>query len=170
MDNIIKKNYKIPFSEDDIRKVTNGKCKIIAFDEIHTFANMNELLHPYNCVIILYQAEKYWGHWTVVNKTHDDTIEFFNSYGVSPVETLNGTPPEYQPYGNYINYLIKSEGWKCIYNTTNLQSKKRNINTCGRWASIRVLLKHIHLKKFIELFINQKNEPDFYVTSLTMFI
>ena len=59
-------------------------------------------------------------------------------------------------------YVVKSNNYK-------LQSMHSGIETCGRWASMRLRLRQIGNKQFASLFTSSKKmTPDEWITALTM--
>ena len=161
----------IDLSGDDIERITDGKCKIIAYEDLRGFSNIEELLNPHNAVIILYQTKANYGHWVSILK-YDNHIEFFDPYGFGVDEELeiidhlhlrNQTP--------HLTHLINNSNYKIIFNDKKLQKFSEHINTCGRWCSLRVRFKDVSLKKFINLMTKNKHyDGDFWVSALTILI
>ena len=161
----------IDLSGADIERITDGKCKIIAYEELQKYNTLDELLNPYDAVIVLYQTKKNYGHWVSILK-YDNYIEFFDPYGFGIDEELeiidhlhlrNQTP--------HLTYLINESNYRVIFNDKKLQKFSEHINTCGRWCSLRVRFKDISLKKFINLMTKNKYyDGDFWVSALTILI
>ena len=161
----------IDLSGADIERITDGKCKIMAYEDLRSISNIEELLNPHNAVIILYQTKANYGHWVSILK-YDNHIEFFDPYGFGVDEELeiidhlhlrNQTP--------HLTHLINNSNYKVIFNDKKLQKFSEHINTCGRWVSLRVRFKDVSLKKFINLMTKNKHyDGDFWVSALTILI
>lgn len=44
----------LPLSSEDIKKLLNGKTKIILYPDLKKYKDIDSLLYPYNNVVILY--------------------------------------------------------------------------------------------------------------------
>ena len=76
----------------------------------------------------------------------------------------------YARYNNqpYLSNLFNRTNYRLITNTTQLQAKLSDVNTCGRWTSLRVLMKNVSLGNFVKMFItNQHYHPDIWASALT---
>jgi len=69
----------------------------------------------------------------------------------------------------HLTHLIQNSNYKLITNDIDFQTIRKDSNTCGRYASLRVKMRETPLHKFQALLLNNKdNNPDFYVSSLTI--
>ena len=78
----------ISLSSDDILKALDSKVKIIQYPDISKYKTIDNLLAPYNRVVILYLTTKNYGHWVCIFKNKNNQIEFFDSYGIKPDNEL----------------------------------------------------------------------------------
>src|SRR5690348_16815960 len=83
-DKLIKEQMKYSLSDDDLRRITSGICNVYEYKDILRFHDIDQLLEPNGCVIILYNTDFKFGHYTCLLK-FGDTIEFFDSLGL-PVD------------------------------------------------------------------------------------
>jgi hypothetical protein len=167
MEDLIRKNYSIALSLQDLKKICNGKVNIFLYTDLAKAQHIDELFHPYGCFIVLYQQKPNYGHWVTVNRVDKNTIEHFDPYGIRPDEEFKNHNPMNLPL--YLSTLITNSGYeRTIYNQYQLQGKDKNVATCGRWAAVRVLMRKKRLSEFTDLFHGQKLEPDFYVTAITL--
>ena len=169
---------KVPvsISEMDIRKVMKGKTKIIPYTDIYNYKTIDQLLHPYGHVFLLYLTRPNYGHWTLIFKyPHKNEIHFFDSYGYKPdtefkfVKDMKFREESRQVYHYLVHLLLNStKKYTISYNHFQLQAhttKKRHIATCGRWALARILHKKMDEYEFYELFGgNRKNDKDTLVS------
>ncbi len=162
-----KKNYAL--SSSDIKRALKGKTKIITYDKLKNYNNIDEVLSPYGCAVILYLETPNSGHWVALIK-HQDRIEHFDSYGVRPDEEflyIDNKKINYSSKRPTLSELLIFCPYKIEYNEIQFQKDGNNdIATCGRWCIIRCLLKHMTLDYFQEIF-KQFKDPDSVVTELT---
>lgn len=174
MDKIIQHNFKKAFSDKEIARLCDGKVKIITYKDLKDYKDIDDVLQPYNAVILLYETKPNYGHWVALHKVDSKTIEFFDSYGLKPDEHLKLVPPKYRhELGEdypILTEMITNAGYDLLFNDVKLQKIKDDMSTCGRWAGIRLSCKRLHLKDFVNLFRNQKMQPDWYITVMTMYI
>jgi hypothetical protein len=169
----IKKAEKIPLSDDDIRILTDGKVSIYVYEDLEGFSDINDLLGEFGAVILLYQTKFNFGHWVALFKVNETTLEFYDSLGWNLDQELKLSSFNLRVHnGNevfHLTHLIETSNYKVINNNTALQKDAKDDNTCGRWAGLRIRLRHIPLKKFVAMFQNLSYEnPDFWVSALTI--
>jgi len=176
MDKLVSELSRLPYSEDDIMNALEGKSKIVSYNEISKFRNLDDLLQPYDSVVLLYTTKENFGHWITIFKVGKRAVEFFDPYGYYPDDELELIPDEWKYSGHsgeefpYLSRLLDESGYQVIYNGWQLQGFKKDINTCGRWCVLRNILKQMRLDDFVKLFLNQRNPPDFYPTIMLSFI
>ena len=133
LDKIIDNQESIDLSGNDIKTITNDGARVLSYHELVNYNSLDEVLGDNEAMILLYETRENFGHWVTVFKVDDDTVEFFDPYGLQMDQTF-----------------------------------KKDINTCGRWASIRIKFRSISLRDFQTLFKNNRHyNPDFWVSALT---
>lgn len=168
MDSIVKEFAKNPLSGDELLKLVDRKANLYRNGDLKKFNSIEEALKPYGAMFILYEKDRNYGHWILIFK-NGNTIEYFDPYGYKidfPIKKFNNGYPH---VGEMLVEYAK-KGGNVIYNPIRLQKLSSNVSSCGRWCAMRLLLREIPLKKFIELFKNSKISGDEYVTLLTMFV
>lgn len=153
-----------PIADSDIMNICNGQTRIIKNSSLRNYKTLEELLKPYGSCVILYdKSDGSAGHWSCLTQsTHG--VEFFCPYGYYPdkaLQTINGKP--------YITRLIQESKQEVSYNDFKLQKLSKDVNVCGRYVGMRVLLKELPLKSFIGLFSSKGYTSDFWVTIMTLF-
>tara|TARA_R110000787_G_scaffold1972_2_gene8203 strand:- start:908 stop:1456 length:549 start_codon:yes stop_codon:yes gene_type:complete len=175
----IKKSENIDLSENDILRITDNKTHILTYDQLKNFDNIDDVLGYHKSVVILYQTTRTEGHWVSL-LAYDNNLEFFDPYGYGIDEELKiiekihlkekssgGIPPE----SPYLLYLINKSNYIIKVNTKQLQQKSSDINTCGRWVSLRIRFRDVTLRRFIELMTKNKYyNGDFFVSALTLLV
>ena len=165
LDNLIKNGEANDLSNDDIRNITNNKCKVISYHDLINVNNIDELFTIDNACIILYEMKQDFGHWTTLIRHNDSQIEFFDPYGFQMDTELKIAIYDNTPF---LTNLFNKSNYRLIQNTSQLQTLASEVNTCGRWCALRVVLKNIPLGEFVRYFTtNQHYNNDFWATALT---
>jgi hypothetical protein len=175
IDTKILKAEDFDLSDSDILRITDNKTKIYLYSDLEQFDNIDEILEPYGCCVILYQLEQNVGHWICLIKNKNDTLEFFDPYGLSIDEELKYSEFNLRRHGGvvtpHLTALIDKSNYKLITNTAKLQKFKEHVNTCGRWVSMRIRFKDVSLSKFIKLFTDNKcYNGDWFVSAMTLLV
>ena len=165
-------------SGEEVLKLCDGKAKLVIYEELYNYKTLDELLHPWGSIILLYEYKRdsnghSHGHYVCLNNVPDGSIEHFDSLGYRPDEELKeiGISAEFAKKSGqdkqYLLRLLIDSGYPISYNEYHLQQDKRGINTCGRWCGVRVFLKNLPLDTFAGLFMNKKMPSDLLITILT---
>lgn len=158
MDAIIKKTAEsYPLTGEDINKLTNNKCNIWAYSQI-TDKSLDEILgNNRSAIILLEYTGTSIGHWVALFEHQNGVIEYYNSLGF---------PIDYQQDKQILTQ--KLYGYRVIQNKQQLQSKSSDINTCGRYAVLRLNYRNISLQDFNKLLTqNKAYDADFWVSIAT---
>lgn len=172
----IKKELDKPLSSLDIKKILNGKVKIILYPEIINYYTIDDLLYPYDCIVILYMHNKivngFYGHWCCLFKINDYEIEFFDPYGIFPDDELNTTMDSHFRKNNGLEYPLltyllyyTSHGYNLSYNHVKFQGA--DVSTCGRHCCVRLLNSALTLKDYKRKLDKAILDYDILVTIIT---
>ena len=153
MDKIISANMKKALSDADIRNTK--KCPIYMYKELRS-RKLSELGEYF--IVLIPTKSDYNGHWISCIR-RKNIVEYYDPYGYTIDHLVKGK--------KYLSRLLCKAGVTVICNKTKLQG---NSNCCGRYALIRILMRHKNLADFMDLFYNQPLSPDEIVTYLTMYI
>ena len=154
-------------SGEDITNIFDGKIKILLFSDIRLYKNLDELLKPYDRVIILFERKKNVGHWTCLFR-NSKGVFFFDPYGIKPENQLrfsSGMNKLLNQQKDTLNRLF--DGHLIKYNDKPFQKWENGINTCGRWVVARLLLPNMTNHEFFDFINARTNERDKYITDLT---
>ena len=165
LDVIIGDQESIDLSGSDIKEITNNGARVLSYHELVNYSTLDEVLGETQAIILLYETKENFGHWVTVFKINDNTIEFFDPYGLQMDDELN-----YATYNNQptLTNLVNAAGYKVVSNSKKLQTFKHEVNTCGRWASLRIKFRDTPLREFQTMFGNNKHyNADFWVSALT---
>ena len=167
----------IDLSGSDISRITDNMARIISYDELSNYDSIEDVLGEQGAVVILYETRKNFGHWVCLFWIGENTLEFFDPYGLKMDEELKIEPQFNMRENNgvlspHLTVLIDlCSDCKVVSNTTQLQKYLEHVNTCGRWVSMRIRFRDVGLKRFIELMTKNKcYDGDFWVSALTLFI
>ena len=175
MENTIKSLIGKSLGNDEILKLIGNKANLISYVDVHKYKNLDQLLGTFGACVILYEMKRNYGHWCCIFKLDDNTIEFFDPYALMPDYELEFIDDEYKDKSKqnypYLTRLMVLSPYILTYNHFPFQEYKKGINTCGRWISLRLMLRHLPLDEFIKLFDKKKkHSKDFYATLLTYFV
>lgn len=151
----IKDYENIALSNFDILNLLNNKCNIVLYPEMYKYKSIDQLINPYNCCIILYEAKENYGHWCALIKTNKNEIEFFDPYGGDPDNSLDHISKQFKKSSNqffpYLSKLMYNSPYNLNYNEFQFQKKDSDIKTCGRHSVVRCLCKNLDIYQYKEL-------------------
>ena len=123
------------------------------------------------CIFLFLTESQTMGHWITMFKRGTNTIEYFDSYGEPPEAQRKWIPEEQlealaegEPW---LYKLLKQSGYRVYYNTHPYQTDKNDVNTCGRWAVARLILKDMSNLDFYRAVKMSKEKPDDWVALFT---
>lgn len=175
MDNIVSKLEEVDLSGKDIERICNNQVKILPYEALMNIKTVDDFFKPYDSVALLYQTKQNYGHWVAVIRRSNKLVEFYDPYGIAIDTELQLSDYNLRNMGGvltpHLSALLKSENYKVISNTTQLQKVKEHINTCGRYVALRILLKDKPLNSFNDLLSKNKcYDSDFWVSVLTFLL
>ena len=141
-----KKQINYFMTNFDLMNIFQG-CKIVKFADLDLYKDIYELLpNKLDFVFILVETQRNHGHWQLLLRD-DNYFEFFDPYGDPPNTILNFIPKYMMEilgndYNKDIGHILKSikRGDKLIINKYPFQSEVDDVNTCGRWVALRIIL------------------------------
>jgi hypothetical protein len=96
MDQILAQGQKISYSEDDMRRLCEGKVQVVPYSHCKRAHSLHEILGPHKAAIILYETEPSYGHWCALFEVSPSMLEFFDSYGKGPDTQLSMVPAHFR--------------------------------------------------------------------------
>jgi hypothetical protein len=148
-------------TDNDIERFFGKEASkyILLYSDLSRYKSINQLLpKKKDFKIILIEEKQLQGHWIAILR-YDQTIEVFNSYGTKPSSELNLLSKHQKEALNenvkWLNLLLNKAipKFKVIYNTKRFQKVDPNVNTCGRFVLLRILMFlyfNQNLKSFIK--------------------
>ena len=151
-----------------MEKILNKKPNIKLYKELKNYNDIDKVLGKDGYVILNYETRTHYGHWVLVFKLDDDTIEHFDSYGLKPDDELNFIPPLFKIVNGtvepYLSYLIYHSKYNVEYNQYKFQQMKKGINTCGRHVLFRLLNRDKNIeeyKKYLDKLLKKYNMKNY---------
>lgn len=161
-------NYSL--SNHDIKKALNNNVNIITYNDLSYYNNIKKAFNHKKFLVILFENKKNFGHWCCLFFHNNNTLEFFDSYGLMPDDELKFTSNVFRKNNNmllpHLTYLLLKSPYNIEYNNYKFQSYNNNTNTCGRWVIVRLLYNDININDFYKIFGNIKNS-DKFITKIT---
>ena len=143
------------------------KTKIIVYSELANVNDITELLPTSNSVVfILLKEDSTAAHWTVLTRVNN-SLYYFDSYGVEPDGELKNITSEERDIFNestkYLTQLLYHSSFDISYNTTQFQqysNATNTINTCGRWCLVfaNCIFSGLNLSMFKNRMLNIKKQ------------
>ena len=167
---MLRRYEDIALSNNEILELVNGKANIIIYHDLHNYKNIDDILGKYDACFILFESQPRYGHWCLLFKMNNNELEFFNPYGGFPDDTLEYINEDFKNKSNqnlpYLSILMYNSPYELYYNEYPFQKKDKNIKTCGRWCSIRLICRNYSLEEFAHMFNNKYGDK--LVTLLTL--
>lgn len=160
-------------SDRQVLQLVEGKANIILYPDLYKYSHLDQILEPYGACFLLYEAKPSFGHWCCLLKTFDKkgpVIEFFDPYGGFPDSQRKYIPELFRKMSNqnvpHLSYLLLNSPYELSYNQYPFQKMGNGIKDCGRWCSLRIILRDLTLDQFADLFYNKYSDD--LATFLTM--
>ena len=166
IDYLIANLEKLDITGQNVVDIAGGKTRVVPYHELNNYGSIQQLLHPFGSVVILFETSQNVGHFTCLYFDAQERLHFFDPYGMSPDEDLHYARYDDTPY---LSLLLKKYPAPLVMNQTRYQTWAEDINTCGRWAGLRIRTKALFDPQgFEELFGTKdlRNSPDWYVSAL----
>lgn len=169
----LKNAEKIALSGSQIHEITKGRCRPIAYHNLHTITDINQLFEQHPNVMLLYETQEDFGHWVLLTRLNDKTIRFFDPYGLNVDEELKLAKYNRRIHNNqivpHLTHLLQNSTYNVVVNKTRYQKVLKDVNTCGRHCAVRALFSDLNMEQYETLMMNNRYyNPDIWVTSLTI--
>jgi hypothetical protein len=161
---------KVSLTGEQMELITEGKCRVVTYEELENCETIDDCFRDKLGLIILYQKKSNFGHWSVLYKTSNDTLNFFDSYGFQMDTELKFSDFNLRQHNGvetpHLTALIDKSHYKLTQNKVQYQKRENDLNTCGRHACVRFRMREYNNKQYADLF--KKVDSDFYVSALTL--
>lgn len=160
-------------SGQDILDLTNNETNIMTYPDLQKYKNIDEVLGKHGACVILYLTKSQnFGHWVCIIKQPNNTLEFFDSYGLPTDSELGFVSKEKRNYLNqnmpYLSKLLYNSKYNVIYNDRKIQKYAKDISTCGRHVICRINNRDIDIDDYCKILKSFKpHTPDYIVYLLT---
>lgn len=137
---------KTPMTDGDLERYFGSgiESEVMTYSQLANFASIDELLpNAFDFRIILVEQMRNKGHWVLILK-YNNIIEDFDSYGkgIEPQRNFiaSGMNRLLGQEHNHIKRLVARSPYKYVVNKHRFQSLKPDVNTCGRWCCLRIIM------------------------------
>ena len=143
-------------------KYSNGEyLPVITYEQIMNSNNIDDLFNNLNFFVIYYplSVNNSWGHYCALIR-HHDTIYFCDSYGytIDDIKKFANTNIYDNEQENTLIRLLLESNYNVDFSHHKLQSKKKHIATCGRWAVLRCLKERLTNDEFYNYIMKLKKK------------
>ena len=152
-----KNRIEYSLSNVDIERYV-GRGHIIKYSDLSNFDNIDDVFNGNSFVIVLIESKPFSGHWVTMLR-YDNIVESFDSYGGSIDNELSFISKEMKnklgENEKSILNLLKNSSYKVVINKYKFQSEQNNVDTCGRYCVLRILMfacGNMQLKEFTNWF------------------
>ena len=164
--NIIYNAEKYELTGEDIKKFIPD-CLIIAYHNLKNYNSIDEIFNKYNTLFLLYETKENYGHWCVLNRINNNTIEFFDPYGYKLDQELKYSNYNLNDKGApHLTDLFNNSNYKVYSNIYKFQKEKKDVNTCARHCIVRTKFIKIPIIEYKNFFGN--SNPDYFVSAMTI--
>lgn len=175
IDELIKRAEEIALSGTQLRDLTNNTTNIMRYEDLMKYDNIDKVLEPYDAVILLYQTvDRDFGHYAALFKDpfRKNVLIFYDSLGLGLDEELKFSKYNQKNMDGkivkHLTDLIHNSNYRVDNNKVRLQENIKDVSTCGRYAGLRVLLRHLSNRQFNSLLKNNDHyTPDFWVSVMS---
>ena len=167
---LINNAEKVELDGDTMNLLTEGKCRIVAYEELENCQTIDACFKGKEGLIILYQKQNNEGHWCLLFKQNSNTLNFFDPYAYQMDEELKFSDYNVRKHGGqavpHLTALIQQSNYNLVQNKTRFQKLSNTINTCGRHVCVRFRMRDYSNAEYTSLF--KGVDADFYVSALTI--
>jgi len=168
--NLIKKAELVELTGEQMELITEGKCRVIAYEELEKCQSIDACFQGKEGIIMLYQKTNNNGHWCLLFKENANTLNFFDPYAFQMDEELKFSDYNLQLHNGeqvgHLTALIEKSNYKLNQNKTRFQKMANTINTCGRHVCVRFRMREYSNKEYRSLF--KSVDADYVVSSMTL--
>ena len=167
-------------SDSDIQKILSpNRTNIIEYPDLAGVSDINNLFDKLGRCIVYIPISKTFGHWTCLTLRENKTVvEWFDPYGVKPdgekkwisPETLKRLHEEKPLLLDLLKRAKAQHGYKITYSPYHWQEDKENVNDCGDWVAVRLLLYKKSLEEINAMIKKSGMKPDDWVNTITYHI
>jgi len=178
LENVVKKGEQYALSGSDMLDLTEHRYRVYKYQDLENVNSIDKLLGRNGGFILLFQNTASSGHWVTVFKIDDNTLEFYDSYGLMVDEELEFTEFNRRRHQGkvvpHLSHLLNNSRYNIISNDYDFQGRDdlTQTQTCGRFCGYRLRHRNIPLKEFQDLFKKNKimtgtKGNNFYIVMLT---
>ena len=173
-DNMIKNAEAIDVDGSAMLRMVSNKSNLMPYEALEAHQTIDSVLGKNGCVILLYQQNKAWGHWTCLFKSEQDKSKllFFDSYGIPIDQELKfskfNTRKHQGQITPHLSALIDKSNYTVESNTHRYQKDGRRHQECGSHVATRIIFRHMGHKQYQTFMTKNKQDADYIVVAFTL--
>ena len=155
-----------PITDRNIRELIGGPVKIRNVSGLSDSDSLPSLCPKVGSGLVLFWQSKTGkvGHWNLVLR-HSDHYEFFDSYGLLPLQVANKTT-----HDGGVRCMKLLRGHNVKYGRYAFQKRSDDVQTCGRFVAFRYNCHAFNYEEFKKLLQYRGVAPDDLITLLTIHV
>lgn len=161
MSTTIEKLMHEDISDTDIHHMIKD-VQVKSYHELASVKFLDQLFAGNKACILLYEQIRNTGHFTVLRKLDEQTVEYFDPLAF-PIDGLLKFWHETIP--PYLTDLINQSNFHVLRNKTRVQNLL--LDTCGRHCVTRLYFPDMSLHSYCEMILKKKPSADYFVTEFT---
>ena len=115
-----------PLSGSDIKRRFNGKTKVLLYDKLVQYDDIDSLLAPYGHCFILLRCKPEFGHWICLKKWPEhNVVSFFDSYGDFPDDQKQFVNNEFLVQSGQVRHSTTSAGCSTRHHSSTQWSSQK---------------------------------------------
>jgi hypothetical protein len=163
-----------PLTDSDLRALL-GDISILTYPQLRDCQHIEQCMDSMGRACILFLTDSATsGHWIGLLATSPTTVEYVDSYGLSPDAEFGWLPARQErklgQTRHELTRLIREAEGRGItveYSSTKLQSVLPRIATCGRHVASRLLHGWMSSDEYVEMVTGSAVSADEFVTLVT---
>jgi hypothetical protein len=164
-----------PLSSSEISRLVGPEATVTTYDRAFGSDLRSDLAKsPGRAVVFLWRSEPAYGHWMAAFEGSSHTPYIFDSYGKREPDSWargSGAAALGQAEPLLLQGLLESDYPRLHWSEWPLQILSPEVQTCGRWAAVRIALRDLGVKDFASASRAAAREigvsPDEMVTAVT---
>jgi len=169
-DILLRKSISQELSGTEVMKLFGDDVEFLLYEHLVSYESIPELLKGKRAIILLYQYTKYEGHYCLLSKRNNTTVEFFDPLGYQADQELKFLPYDKEPYLSNLLRRFINAGGNVIQNSYKFERNVDKVSTCGRHCIVRLSLCDMDLSHFTDFFKTSKMDNDKLIALMTLII
>jgi hypothetical protein len=155
---------------DEVLKLFGSKLNFMLYEKLYSCNSLADILEGKDGTVILYQYEKFEGHYVLLMKRNDNEYEYFDPLGYEVDYALAYFRYDKSPQLSDLIRRHQNNGGTVTINKQKFERDAERINTCGKHVIVRYSFKEMNLSEYTHFIKSSRIKSDRLVTMLTLII